>query len=182
MQLDKITDDFYQISDVFPTDTLKKLIKEFGKSSQWDTLTATDKQGIVRHQYGVLINDPLSADIYTGLRPAIEFAEQLVGHKLYQNSPQLWEDSVGYVNEVHYDTSPNLKVNIQVYLSNSSVDNIGTHMFRDETWYSVPYRLNTGYIMINPTQNLHGTRYPVIDVRRSLYQSFRITEQQVDSW
>lgn len=182
MQLEKITEDFYQLTDVFDPQLLMKLIREFGRSSQWEMLTATDEKNTVRYQHGLTLGSALSNEIYHGLTEAVRFAENQIEKKLYQNSPQLWEDTQGYINKIHYDASPNLKVNVQVYLSNSSEENIGTHMFKDNVWYSVPYKLNSGYIMIEPTKILHGTRYPVVDFRRSLYQSFRDTEVAVDFW
>jgi hypothetical protein len=59
---------------------------------------------------------------------------------------------------------------------------MGTHCFIEDTWYSVPYVSNHGYLMFNPTQNKHGMRSPVIDKRMSLYQSFRITETPSPIW
>lgn len=182
MQLEKITDEFYQLTDVFDISLLKKLITPFNQSSTWEKLTATDKNGTVRYQRGLMLDDPLSREICQGLSEAIGFMEKQLGAKLYQNSPQLWEDAPGYINEIHRDVSPNLKVNIQVYLSNSASTDVGTHIFKDNQWFSVPYKLNCGYIMLDPTKILHGTRYPVVDFRRSLYQSFRDTQQAVDIW
>jgi hypothetical protein len=181
MLIKQVTDGFYQISDVLSDSLLRDLIKEFSYSYQWSRLDATDPDSRIRLQNSLHIDSELSQKIKKELEPIVEFTQAMTGRTLYQNSPQLWEDGPGYINVIHYDTSPNLSVNIQIYLSNS-VENIGTHCFKDDIWYSVPYKLNHGYIMIDPTTLLHGTKYPVIDQRRSLYQSYRTTPNQSDIW
>lgn len=181
MLITPVTDRFYQISNAFSMSLLIELIREFGHSSNWDRLVDTDPESHVRLQNNLHIDSDLSRKINKELEPAVEFIQQLTGRKLYQNSPQLWEDPIGYMNSIHCDTSPNLSVNIQVYLSDS-VENIGTHCFKDDTWYSVPYRLNHGYIMIDPTELMHGMKHPVVDQRRSLYQSYRDFLEQSPQW
>jgi hypothetical protein len=181
MIIKQVTDGFYQLSDVLSDNLLKDLIREFSHSYKWDQLDSTDPDARIRLQNSLHIDSELSQRIKKELEPIVEFTQTIADRTLYQNSPQLWEDAPGYINVVHYDTSPNLSVNIQIYLSNS-VENIGTHCFKDEIWYSVPYKLNYGYIMIDPTKLLHGTKYPVVDRRRSLYQSYRATPDQSDVW
>ena len=181
MIIKQITDGFYQISEVLSDKLLIDLIREFSYSYKWDKLDSTDPEARIRLQNSLHIDSDLSQRIKKELEPIIEFTQDTIGRTLYQNSPQLWEDSPGYINVIHYDTSPNLSVNVQIYLSDS-VENIGTHCFKDNTWYSVPYKLNYGYIMVDPTKLLHGTKYPVIDQRRSLYQSYRDQPTQVDIW
>jgi hypothetical protein len=177
----QVTDGFYQLSTVLSDNLLKDLIREFSHAYKWDRLDSTDPDARIRLQNSLHIDSELSQKIKKELEPIVEFTQTITQRTLYQNSPQLWEDSPGYINVIHYDTSPNLSVNIQIYLSDS-VENIGTHCFKDDTWYSVPYKLNCGYVMIDPTTLLHGTKYPVVDQRRSLYQSYRATPNQSDVW
>ena len=181
MLIKQITEGFYQLSDVLSSKLLMELIREFSYSYNWDRLLDTDPDSRIRLQNSLHIDSELAGKIKQELAPVIEFAESITGRTLYQNSPQLWEDGPGYLNAIHCDTSPNLSVNVQVYLSNS-VENIGTHCFKDNTWYSVPYQLNHGYIMLDPTKLLHGMRYPVVDQRRSLYQSYRDFPEQLPIW
>lgn len=181
MLITPVTDRFYQISDVFSAGLLIEMIREFSHSSKWERLTATDPDSRVRLQNNLHIDSELSKKIGLELEPIVEFAKQLTGRTLYQNSPQLWEDGPGYINVIHRDISPNLSINVQVYLSHGD-EKIGTHCFKDDVWYSVPYKLNHGYIMIDPTQLLHGMKYPVVDQRRSLYQSYRDFPLQSPIW
>lgn len=184
MQLEivRITDNFYQLCNVLDNRLLDKLLDMFSDLSTWEQLTETDKSRTLRYQLGLSLQDPIAAEIKDQLQPVIDFAETLVGQSLYQNSPQLWNDTPGYMNEIHKDISPNLVVNCQIYLSNSVDDRIGTCSFIDNEWYSVPYKINHGYIIVSPTDILHGMRYPVVDQRKSLYQSFRTTVVASDIW
>jgi len=182
MQLTKITDNFFQITDAFTSAMLSRLVDEFESTDQWERLTATDPSGHTRLQLGIQLNSPLSHAINQALSPAVSFAENKLSHKLYQNSPQLWQDGPGYLNLPHQDFSPNLTVNIQVYLSASATSDIGTWCFDQDEWHRVPYQLNAGYIMFNPTELQHGMRNPVVDQRRSLYQSYRATVVASDIW
>lgn len=181
MLIKQITEGFYHISDVLDSALLIDLIREFSHSYQWTKLTNTDPDSCIRLENNLHIDSELSKKIKKALEPVAEFAQGVTNRTLYQNSPQLWEDGPGYINVIHRDTSPNLSVNVQVYLSDS-MENMGTHCFKDNTWYSVPYKLNHGYIMIDPTKLLHGMKYPVVGQRRSLYQSYRDFSDQLPIW
>jgi hypothetical protein len=184
MQLEiiKLVDGFYQLKNVFSESLLKELQGKFSGSNTWPILTETSKLANVRYQLGLSLQDTISKKIKEELAPVIDFAEKEIGITLYQNSPQLWDDTVGYENQLHFDRSPNLTVNTQVYLSNSITEEIGTHCIQYMGWYSVPYKCNHGYIMIDPINIYHGMRSPVPDRRHSLYQSFRSTETFIENW
>ena len=177
-----ISKNFFQLVDVFESDLLRRLQAEFDQTDHWQRLTDTDPGGHTRLQLGLDGESALAKAIEQALRPIIDQAEQQLGITLYQNSPQLWQDPPGYLNEPHQDFSPNLVVNIQVYLGDSVTDNIGTCCFDDGVWHRVPYQCNSGYVMFNPTQVHHGMQNPVVDQRRSLYQSYRATEIASDIW
>jgi hypothetical protein len=182
MQLIPITDNFFQVIDAFTPAMLARLKDEFATTEHWEQLQNTDPGKHTRLQLGIQLNSPLSQAINHALGTAVEFAQKKLSLTLYQNSPQLWQDGPGYLNTPHTDISPNLTVNIQIYLSNSIVDNIGTWCFDQGAWHGVPYQYNTGYVMFNPTQLEHGMKHPVVDQRCSLYQSYRATEIASDIW
>jgi hypothetical protein len=182
MQLTPITDNFVQITDAFTPAMLSRLRDEFATTDHWEKLENTDTDNHIRLQLGIQLNSALSQAINHALSPAVNFAKEKLSFTLYQNSPQLWQDSPGYLNLPHQDVSPNLTVNIQIYLSDSIVDNIGTWCLDQGAWHGVPYQCNTGYIMFNPTQLEHGMKHPVVDQRRSLYQSYRATEIASNIW
>jgi hypothetical protein len=182
MQLIPVSDNFFQIIDAFTPAMLARLTDEFVTTDHWERLEHTDPGDHVRLQLGIQLNSPLAQAIDYALIPAVEFAKKKLSLTLYQNSPQLWHDGPGYLNVAHRDISPNLIVNIQIYLSNCVTNKIGTWCFDQGAWQGVPYKCNTGYIMFNPTQLEHGMKHPVVDQRRSLYQSYRATEIASNIW
>jgi hypothetical protein len=169
----KITDNFYQLTDVFEQDVLDSLNNQYSDTDTWNVLKQADT---MRLETDTILN---ALEIHSALTQVVVLAETLSG-PLYQNSPQLWLDFPGYINAPHIDLSPNLSVNIQVYL-NDDVESVGTYCFDDE-WYSVPFKKNCGYMLLNPTKILHGMKYPVQTQRRSLYQSYRLTKEASPIW
>lgn len=77
-----------------------------------------------------------------------------------------WIDLPGFTTGMHVD-NPQAIATMQVYLD--TADGLGTQ-FVDApgTVFTVPYRKNSGYLMINYEQ-LHGFPNPVQQTRRSTY-------------
>jgi len=165
---------FYRITDVFSDTVLKELQNEFNNRSKWEK--QPNIQGIrLASVPNLKLQQSLKFDHLVEIK---KFVESVLHCETYWNGPVLWHDPVGYVNQCHKDQSENLTVNLQVYLSDGAGTQ-GTHFKYKDTWYSVPYECNTGYIMFHPTKYEHGTKQESTDVRQSLYQSFRISAQEV---
>jgi hypothetical protein len=177
----KITENFYQLTDVFSTDLYQHLVNTFNQDrSAWAQIS-DENTDVKRQQLSLTVNDYVGQQINEELRKYVRIAEPRVG-QLYQNGPQLWYDNNGYINTIHDgDVSPNHCVNVQVYLSDGA-ENMGTCCYDAEAWHSVPYRANTGYMLIGPTHIPHGMQHPVTGYRMSLYQGFRNTETPSDIW
>lgn len=170
MQLKQIGTDFYQILNVFDEETYNLIRREFAHKHKWNVLS----QGDTERLEGTL-SFPIELK-------EIEIAiSDYFGERCYPNTPQLWYDRAGYINGVHKDLSPNLQANVQIYLGEGDTD-MGTHCFIDSQWMSVPYIMNYGYLMFNPTKHEHGMKTPVIRERYSLYQSYRLTEEPSPIW
>ena len=178
----KITENFYQLTDVFTVKLFDQLARVFEQEdkSHWACITDAGTD-VLRLQHSLSINEELGQLINRELRPIVSLAEPQVG-QLYQNGPQLWYDNDGYINTIHDgDVSPNHCVNVQVYLSNGD-ERMGTCCYDAGAWHTVPYRANAGYMLIGPTRIPHGMRYPVTGHRISLYQGFRNTAAPSDIW
>lgn len=177
----KITENFYQLTDVFSPEVYQLLVNNFSQDrSTWTQIT-DDNTDVKRQQLSVSVNDYLGKKIHEELRKYVRVAEPRVG-SLYQNGPQLWYDNEGYINTIHNgDVSPNHCVNVQVYLSNGA-ENMGTCCYDEGAWHRVPYRANCGYMLIGPTRIPHGMQHRVTGHRMSLYQGFRNTETPSDIW
>lgn len=157
---------------MFSIKLLEELDRSFVNTDSWRLLTGAAGY---RHEQGIT-----STLLNKEIIPIIEFIEKTINKKIYPNATQLWYDHAGYQNGFHTDLSPNLAVNLQVYLNDSDSD-IGTSCF-DDAWYSVPFKKNSGYILIGPTKIKHGMKSIVKDKRLSLYQSFRDTKEISDIW
>jgi hypothetical protein len=177
----KLTDNFYQLTDVFSPELYQKLVYTFNQDrSMWSQIT-DDNTDVKRQQLSLSVNEYLGQQINKELRKYVRTVEPRVG-QLYQNGPQLWYDSEGYINTIHDgDVSPNHCVNVQVYLSDGA-ENMGTCCYDAGAWHTVPYRANCGYMLVGPTRIPHGMQHPVTDYRISLYQGFRNTEVPSDIW
>lgn len=179
MHVIQVSENFYIVENVLSDELLHKLLQLFAFKEQWRALT--DANFNIRNEYNISMRDPLVSIVNKELEPIRKIAEQRIGAQLYQNAPQVWFDHNGYLSSLHKDFSPNLTVNIQVYLTDG-IEEIGTHCYDNDTWYSVPYRYNCGYMLLKPTEVTHGMKTPVTDQRLSLYQSFRSTVVPVDIW
>lgn len=181
MLITPVTDHFYLLTDVFSTQLLDALVDVYSqRNSTWANIV-DDGTDVLRQQYSLNVNDSPGTDIYQELKPAIDLANAHVG-QLYQNGPQLWYDSEGYINTIHDgDVSPNHCVNVQVYLNNGD-QSMATWCFDQDTWHQAVYGKNCGYMLIAPTRIPHGMRSPVIGERMSLYQGFRNTVVPSDIW
>jgi hypothetical protein len=170
-----VTRNFYRITEVFPDPVLHRLQKEFADKSSWQK-----QPNIKGTRLASVPNLELQQELkYNSLVSVKKFVESVLNKETFWNGPVLWHDPIGYMNQCHKDQSENLTVNLQVYLSNGS-DTQGTHFKNDSKWYSVPYECNTGYIMFHPTEHEHGMKHESSDIRQSLYQSFRLTKDEMN--
>lgn len=83
---------------------------------------------------------------------------------LESTSTAFWKDYPGFCCESHADNVL-LEASMQVYLGDSTDPAMGTQFYPD---YTVAYRKNTGYLMIN-YQQLHGSNQPTQEMRYSTY-------------
>ena len=177
----RITENFYQLTNVFSSSLYQRLVYSFNQDRSTWAQISDDNTDVKRQQLSLSVNEYIGQQINEELRKYVRIAEPRVG-TLYQNGPQLWYDDNGYINTIHDgDVSPNHCVNVQVYLGDGA-ENMGTCCYDKGAWHSVPYRANTGYMLIGPTRIPHGMQHPVTDYRMSLYQGFRNTEVPSDIW
>ena len=170
-----ITKNFFRITEVFSDALLRRLQSTFCYVKDWRR--EPNIQGV--RLASSSIDYPIVIELQNSLDPVKKFIESNIGKKIYRNGPVLWHDESGYLNAIHKDRSENLAVNIQVYL-NDGDDVQGTFFENDGKWYSVPYECNTGYIMFSPTEHEHGMKHEASDIRQSLYQSFRLTKEEMN--
>lgn len=81
---------------------------------------------------------------------------------------ELWRDHPGYINPYHYDDVT--VQNIMIIYLDSDLEN-GTGYIENDINYKVPYKKNTGIILLNSTLIYHGMVGVVPDnvIRKTLY-------------
>jgi len=182
MLIEELHPCFYHIKDIFTKQRLTELQSLFWDKHTWDELY--DGHNNLRHEKYCSLN-------LTELNEIKTFIENKLQTEIYANTAQLWFDYPGYVNHLHKDRSPNLSVNVQIYLIDSDNKEQGTYLLdtfvkpngqKIHKWHGIDYVANTGYIMFDPTKYKHGMKNPVKDHRMSLYQSYRTTQEPVDFW
>jgi hypothetical protein len=104
-----------------------------------------------------------NASVWTQLLASVDFSP-LADLKLKPKSTAFWKDYPGFYCESHADNVL-LTAAMQVYLGDSANPDMGTKF---HPTYTVPYRKNTGYLMINMEQ-LHGGNKPTQELRYSTY-------------
>ena len=100
-----------------------------------------------------------------------------IGKELVNLTTDIWMDDPGFNMGIHLD-NPGVKIAMQLYLSKGP-ENAGTKFYHkndfDALRYDFPYRLNSGYIMINNDENQwHGFPIPRNAYRLSSYTYFYI--------
>ena len=189
MLITQVTERFYKVDDVFSDTLFQDLVSVFDRDrSRWivqpDGMSAFPRLQFfpAESDETELLYNRLCDNIREEIQPIVDLAEKATGSKLWQNNPQLWYDPEGYINTIHDgDVSPNHFVNLQVYLAEGN-ERMGTYCYDEDAWHTVPYRANSGYILLYPTRTPHGMKDYVVGHRLSLYQGLRATEIPSDIW
>jgi hypothetical protein len=174
----KLTDNFYELTDVLSLSTVRALLLLVSQSTNHNILNGLTGK---RDEVNIDANTLFARTIAFELSQLTTQIELLLGKKLYANSPSIWSDHIGYQNGMHVDQSTNLSVNVQIYLNDSAGD-IGTYCYDDHAWHTATFGINRGYCLIGPTKITHGMKSAVVDSRISLYQSYRDTLIASSEW
>ena len=135
------------------------------------------------------IGEHMTRQHYTVESPQLEQAVEEIVQRIVQRpiwwngAGQLFEDPPGWIIEEHRDTSPNMCVNFQVYLT-GGVPTLGTVARINGAQVLAEYAPGSGYVLVDPHKISHGMIKPVPPghVRWSYYASWRFTEQAEEIW
>lgn len=158
----------FKIEDVYPADLLDKflntdhLLTPYTKEemqAQWPRRRLMNETEEVYMEFDAYVKQ---------LLPVIAEA---IGVELMACDTGFWLDEPGFRMSKHLDNE-GVKVSMQVYLNNNIPD-LGTVFHHEDgtTRYKPEYLLNTGYIMINDTNQYHSmtTSVPADSYRISSY-------------
>lgn len=154
--------DLFLVEDILPEDLLELVTKEKFYNYPWDSqeMQADFNRRRLLVQDTSILNQV--DQVYNSCLSMIEQHLRISFHDKRCWS-SFWLDFQGFHCPVHLDGAErNLtpKLAMQVYLSESAESQLGTVFYHDNQGknvrYSVPYRMNTGYIMINGPEQWHG--------------------------
>jgi len=115
---------------------------------------------------------------------ATSLVRSLVSAPLWCNTPtaQIFCDPAGYTIAPHVDTSANMWVNLQIYLTGGA-EPLATHSVIDGVEYSADYAVGSGYVLVGADHYYHGMHHTVPEghTRWSWYCSWR-REETVYEW
>jgi hypothetical protein len=163
MHIKQLSPNGYAITDAFDQDTVESIIKQIDTFECHYTRPSGDP--LAGHRELLSVLDTFD---HTALYKII----QQINANIHINSIELWRDYPGYTNADHRD-DPNIENVMIIYFGNGP-DDLGTRWY-DPNEFAVPYKINTGLILLNSSQILHGLRGEVVgcDYRRALYVNWR---------
>jgi hypothetical protein len=155
-----LTPDLHRIENLFKFDTLDVLLKKLDAETNWQLQEL--QENMPRRTLPWQTNGVLD-EVWCMLNE-LDFSR--FGFKFTNVS--IWKDLPNYCIPKHVDNTC-VQASMQIYL-NSLPRELGTWFENIE----IPYIQNSGYIMNNCHQPLHGMKYsvPANSVRYSLYARF----------
>ena len=156
----EITPYLFQIDNFFDPATLDQIVDNISKQTNWKSQELQTELPRLSLQWKT---DDILDHLWSVLS---ELDYSRFGLKF--NTVMIWKDSAGYCIKDHVDND-NVKAAILLYLVPGPID-IGT-------WFGdieIPFRANTGFLMLNETKPVHGMRVPVPEnfTRYSMYALF----------
>lgn len=163
MHIKQLSPNGYAVSAAFDQDTVESIIQQIDTFECHCTRPGGNPQAGHRETLSVL-------DTFD--RTALYKIIQQIDTDIDIISIELWRDYPGYTNADHYD-APDVGNIMILYFGNGS-DDLGTRWY-DPDEFIVPYKINTGLILLNSSQILHGLQGEVVecDYRRAMYVNWR---------
>ena len=161
--------DFSLLGAVFSAEQCAAVISERGQ------LISTTGEFSLRQHWAA---PAWAVDVFVA---AVARCVDLKGTWLNVPTIQLFEDPPGYTIRPHVDTSANMNLNAQVYLTEHP-GALGTAAWIDGKEVLAPYRAGSGYVLWHPNRITHGMikTVPPGHTRWSMYASWRTQEVEVD--
>lgn len=163
MHIKQLSTNGYTVTDAFDQDTVESIIKQIDTFECDYTKPGGNPQA--GHREILSVHDTFDC---TALYKII----QQINTDIHITSIELWRDYPGYNNADHYD-DPNVE-NIMIIYFGNGADDLGTRWYNPDE-FAVPYKINTGLILLNSSQTLHGLRGEVsgCDYRRAIYVNWK---------
>jgi len=170
MNIVKIFDGLWQIDSVYPLELLEECQQQDIASIPWSPLG--DEKYTQAHLPRRVLTpiDGVFLKFNQHVHTLFQQIKDTVNLPLEHFYSDIWADYPGYYLPMHLDND-SIQVSMQVYLNDCDTY-LGTE-FND---YQIPYKANSGYLMINTPNMLHGmlNKVPENFIRLSSYTRFLI--------
>ena len=178
MEIIPLSDTLWIIKNIYPDHIIKECQSQDINSIPWQPLGDGQYSQSNKPRRVLTTRRP---HVFSRLNDYIsEYIPQII--KLTKKSisnfdTDVWADYPGYRISRHIDNDA-IYITMQIYLNEHTV-NLGTN-FSDNIQgpykYSVPYKTNVGYLMVNSPTNYHGldTPVPADFIRLSSYTRFNV--------
>jgi len=148
----------FAVSDFYPTDLLDKFLSIEHLRTDY---TREDMQSDWPRRKLIATPGTIYNDIEMYVKTKIDEIGAEIGASFCACDTAFWVDNTGFWMEPHLDNE-GVTVSMQIYL-NDNKQELGTVFYNPDNSvrYSLPYTVNTGYIMINGPTQVHGMEVPV---------------------
>ena len=142
----KIGSNLWHLHDVFDNGDISTIISLVDKGSWW--------RKPVLQQHLDRLELPFKMDSVTeNLWEIFDSVRTQLNKNFNQTSVTIWRDGSNFKMPVHLDND-RVHAAIQIYLGDN--DGPGTTFYPGGNKFEVPYRINTGYLMLNSDEMMHG--------------------------
>ena len=152
------TANLFRVDSIYPQDLLAEFAAMDHLQTDW---RKEDWQADYPRRRLICAPDSIYAQLENCVRAHLPFISKNIGLDAAACDTGFWLDLPGFSMGPHWD-NVGVSSSMQIYL-NANDYALGTVFYNpDESIrYQSPYTENTGYIMINGPQQLHGMRNPV---------------------
>lgn len=180
MKISQLNDDntLFTVDEVYPQEIISQLNNLPIDACPWEPL-GDSKYTQIDTPRRMLISDgsDLLTQIDQHIKQYIPLVQQITNKKVSWANTRVWADYPGYTISRHVD-NPGVYISLQVYL-NDGPENLGTHFSDSEDGpikHSIPFKSNTGYLMVNSPCNWHEMimSVPQNFIRLSSYSWFTV--------
>ena len=173
MKIDSIDsqNNLFKIENVYSPELIEKIKTLDHLSSSWKK---EDWQEEYNRRKIIYAADSIYSKLNQQNKSNLDKISKSIKVQLAGCDTAFWLDLPGFSMQRHLD-NPGVYVSMQVYLS-ESLSQLGTVFYHNNGFirYAAPYKVNTGYIMINGPDQIHGMETEIVspEYRLSSYTWF----------
>jgi len=168
MNATELTKTLWLVDDVYPVEIVKACQEQDIESYPWIPLQDSKYSQAHRPRRVLDATQGIFAELNNHIVELLPQVKELTKLSISNLYTDVWADYEGYTIPMHIDNDA-IYITMQIYLTPGDI-NLGT-TFGEHT---IPYKPNTGYLMVNSSGGYHGMRHTVPKdfIRLSSYTRF----------